>query len=75
MCNSKLSRKSLLEFHCQDSASPHLFQRDASQYGASAQQQRQQAHQDHGHIKRQTGVILRWRWKTRGSQWSFPSLL
>lgn len=42
---------------------PHLLQHDASQYGASAQQQRQQAHQDHSHVKGQTGIILRWRRK------------
>lgn len=41
----------------------YLLQHDASQYGASTQQQRQQAHHGHGDIERHPGVVLRWRFK------------
>lgn len=41
----------------------YLLQYDASQYGASTQQQWQHAHQSHSDIKRYTSVVLSWRFK------------
>jgi len=53
------STQELILFFPQTFAYP--LQRDASQYGASTQQQGQHAHQGHGDVERHTRVVVSWR--------------
>lgn len=62
-CNSELSFGCILPFGEYGTDFLYLLKHDASQYGASTQQQWQHAHQSHSHIKCYTSVVLSWRSK------------